>query len=175
MYLKEYSIKIMISCLKSLLLIYASTLLYGCGVTRSSSKYNFSDGYYYSKLNGNRSKKYYVASSGDSIKVYPADIAKQNADTIKSITVLFPPNKKPLNFQQYKFRALGLDLTVISIVVKYRPAVKIFLPSLIILSTEQYMQVIVQIIISLSMRIHHYMLQTEKLRITAIVLVALQG
>jgi len=126
MYLKEYSIKIMISCLKSLLLIYASTLLYGCGVTRSSSKYNFFDGYYYSKLNGNRSKKYYVASSGDSIKVYPADIAKQNADTIKSITVLFPPNKKPLNFQQYKFRALGLDLTVISIVVKYRPAVKNF-------------------------------------------------
>ncbi len=126
MYVKEYSIKIMISCLKSLLLIYASTLLYGCSVTRSSSKYNFSDGYYYSKLNGNRSKKYYVASSGDSIKVYPADIAKQNADTIKSITVLFPPNKKPLNFQQYKFRALGLDLTVISIVVKYRPAVKNF-------------------------------------------------
>ena len=77
MYLKEYSIKIMISCLKSLLLIYAVTVLYGCGVTRTSSKYNFSDGYYYSKLNGKQNKKYYVVSADDSIKVYPADIAKQ--------------------------------------------------------------------------------------------------
>ena len=67
----------MISYLKSLLAIYALTLLVGCGITRSSSKYNFSDGYYYSKLNGKQNKKYYVVSADDSIKVYPADIAKQ--------------------------------------------------------------------------------------------------
>jgi hypothetical protein len=116
----------MIRYLKSLSALCALTLIVGCGVTRSSSKYDFADGYYYSKLNGKQNKKYYITSSGDSIKVYPADIAKYNADTIKSITVLFPPNKKPLNFPQYKFRALGLDLNVISIVLKYRPAVKNF-------------------------------------------------
>ena len=116
----------MINYLKVLLLVYGAIVLYGCGLTHTSSKYDFSDGYYYSKLHGKQNKKYYVASSGDSIKVYPGDIAKRNADTVKSITVLFPPNKKPLNFTQYKFRALGFDLTVISIVLKYRPAVKNF-------------------------------------------------
>src|SRR5258708_27881975 len=119
---RKMKIKIMISYLKSILAIYASTLLVGCGITLSSSKHDFSDGYYFSKLNGKQIKKYYVTSSSDSIKVYPADIAKQNADTIKSILVLFPPHTQPLNFRQYKFRTLGLDLDAISIILKYRPA-----------------------------------------------------
>jgi hypothetical protein len=117
----------MTSYLKSLLAIYAVTVLIGCGITRSPSKDSFTDGYYNSKLNGKQTKKYYLTTSGDSIKVYPADIAEQkNADTVKSIIASFPPNKMPFNFRKYKFRTLGLDLDVISVVFKYRPAVKNF-------------------------------------------------
>ena len=93
--------------LKLLLFVYALMLLYSCGVTGTSSKYKFANGYYHSKLHSKKNKKYYVVAGSDSIKVYPYS-SKQIADTVKSITVLFPPNKKPADFMQYKFSSKGL-------------------------------------------------------------------
>ena len=111
---------------KLLICVYAATLLYGCGVTGSSSKFSFNDGYYYSKLTGKKIKKYYVVTGSDSIKVYPPDIAKKIADTVNSISVLFPSNKEPANFKTYTFLSNGFDLDVITILFKYRPPIKDF-------------------------------------------------
>ena len=106
--------------------VYASLLLYSCGVTGTLSKYNFANGYYYYELNSKKNEKYYVVTGSDSIKVYPRGNSRQIADTVKSITLLFPPNKKPADFMQYKFSSKGFDLDVISTVFKYRPAVNNF-------------------------------------------------
>ena len=105
---------------------YTCTLVSGCGVTQTASKFAFSDGYYKSRLDSTKPAKYYVVSDGDSIKVYPPDIAARLADTIRSITVLFPPNKKPPGFANQTFESHGFDLDVITILFKYRPPVKSF-------------------------------------------------
>lgn len=95
----------------------------GCQVLNNSSKYSFVNGYYFSRLNAKKAKKYYVLTGGDSVKVYPRSIARLKADTVKSLTVLFPPDKKPSAFSAYSFRAESFDLDVLTIVFKYRPAV----------------------------------------------------
>ncbi|MEO7044588.1 MAG: hypothetical protein ABI091_04725 [Ferruginibacter sp.] len=96
----------------------------GCSVTGNSSKFSFADGYYRSKLNSNNYEKYYITAGTDSIKVYPANISRQIADTVKSITVLFPEHTAPVNFSKKKFISQNFDLDVISILFKYRPPVK---------------------------------------------------
>ncbi|MEP6465015.1 MAG: hypothetical protein ABJB05_01865 [Parafilimonas sp.] len=98
-----------------------------CSVlNNTSSKYNFSDGYYYSQLNKNKPVKYYVVTGNDSIKVYPSSISRKIADTIKSLTILFPPHRKPSQFASYNFKTHSFDLDVLTILFKYRPAVKEF-------------------------------------------------
>ncbi len=99
-------------------------LFTGCAVLdNNSAKYGFSEGYYYSKLNKSKPEKYYVVTGSDSIKVYPSSIAKQIADTVKSITLLFPPHEKPSQFSDYIFTTKSFDLDVLTILFKYRPAV----------------------------------------------------
>lgn len=107
--------------------VFIISTLYSCAaLNNNSSKYNFSDGYYYSKLNKNKSSKYYVVTDGDSIKVYPESIAKQIADTVKSITLLFPPHEKPSQFSNYTFKTQTFDFDILTILFKYRPALKDF-------------------------------------------------
>ena len=62
---------------KLVLFFYVISSLYSCEVLNNSSKYNFVDGYYFSRLNTKKAKKYYVVAAEDSIKVYPAFIAKK--------------------------------------------------------------------------------------------------
>lgn len=106
------------------LIICLAAVAFGCNVTGNSSKFQFSDGYYRSRLNGEKNQKYYVTAGTDSIKVYPAYISRQIADTVKSITVLFPQHLPPVNFSKKKFTSQNFDLDVITIVFKYRPPVK---------------------------------------------------
>jgi hypothetical protein len=105
----------------------ASALLVcsGCSVL-SDSKYNFNDGYYYSKLNTAKAKKYYIATSTDSIKIYPGDIASKIADTVKSLSIAFPSNAKPAQFSSYSFKATSFDLDILTILFKYRPSTQGF-------------------------------------------------
>ncbi len=99
----------------------------GCKVLNgSSSKYTFADGFYYSHLNKNKKQKYYVVTGSDSIKVYPASVSRQIADTVKSITLLFPPHQKPSSFSNYSFKTQTFDLDVLTILFKYRPQVNNF-------------------------------------------------
>ena len=95
----------------------------GCGVTGNSSKFAFGDGYYRTRLNGKKNKKYYVTTGTDSIKVYPAHINSHIADTINSITVFFPQHIQPVNFVKKKFSSSSFDLDVITVLFKYRPPV----------------------------------------------------
>jgi hypothetical protein len=96
----------------------------GCDVTGSSSKFQFGDGYYRSRLNGEKNRKYYVTAGTDSIKVYPANISRQIADTVKSITVMFPQHIAPVNFSKKKFTSQNFDLDVITVIFKFRPPIK---------------------------------------------------
>lgn len=107
----------------AVIILCALNLFTGCKILHNSAKYNFTSGFYFSKLNTGKQKKYYLVTGGDSIKVYPSHVARQIADTIKSITVLFPPNKKPSSFSDYSFRAESFDLDVLTLLFKYRPAV----------------------------------------------------
>ena len=113
--------------LKYVLIMYVSGIT-GCTALNNSSKYNFADGYYYSRLNNKKTDKYYVVTGSDSIKVYPSSIKKQIADTVKSVTLLFPPHEKPSAFSNYSFKTQSFDLDVLSILFKYRPAVNGFPP-----------------------------------------------
>jgi hypothetical protein len=115
------------SWLKKLIFIsWVASIICGCSVTGSSSKFTFADGYYRSKLNGKKYKKYYVTAATDSIKVCPAHISMQLADTDKSITVLFPEHIQPVNFSKKTFTSQSFDLDVITILFKYRPPVKYY-------------------------------------------------
>jgi hypothetical protein len=67
-----------------ILLICLAAFAFGCNVTGNSSKFAFADAYYRSKLNDNKKEKYYLTSSTDSIKVYPPQISREMADTVKS-------------------------------------------------------------------------------------------
>ena len=107
-----------------LLLTCLAALAFGCNVTGSSSKFKFADGYYRSRLSGKKNQKYYVTAGTDSIKVYPERISRQIADTVKSITVLFPEHVPPVNFSKKQFISQNFDLDVITILFKYRPPVK---------------------------------------------------
>lgn len=95
-------------------------------LNNNSAKYNFTDGYYYSRLDQHKKFRYYLVTGGDSIKVYPASISRQIADTVKSITLLFTPHEKPTHFSQYNFATQRFDLDFLSTLFKFRPAVKSF-------------------------------------------------
>lgn len=103
--------------------ISISCVLASCEVLNNSSKYNFADGYYYSKLNTKKTKKYYVVAGSDSIKVYPSLLSTTKTDTVNTVILFFPPNKKPAAFLPFLFRTKTFDLDVLTILFKYRNAV----------------------------------------------------
>ena len=107
-----------------LILICLAAFAFGCNVTCNSSKFAFADGYYRSKLNDQKKEKYYITSGTDSIKVYPPHISRELADTVKSITLLFPEHIRPVDFSKKQFSSQDFDLDVITILFKYRPPVK---------------------------------------------------
>ncbi len=118
-----------------------ATIARGCGVTGNSSKFSFADGYYRTRLNGKKYKKYYVTTGTDSIKVYPAHISRQIADTVNSITVFFPQHIRPVNFAKKTFSSSSFDLDVITILFKCRPPVTIIRHNEILISMALCMQV----------------------------------
>jgi hypothetical protein len=102
----------------------AVLLLTGCGFLQSSPKYRFSEGYYKSRLFHKKEKNVYVLPSEDTIKIYTAkSLGKDSVDPVRSLKVAFLPDKKPLQFPTYRFYKNTLDVDVLSILFKYRPAV----------------------------------------------------
>ncbi|MDB5278044.1 MAG: hypothetical protein JWR61_2999 [Ferruginibacter sp.] len=110
------------------LLFFASALMLftSCEVLNNSSKYNFIDGYYKSKIQSKKPVKYYVVAASDSIKVYPAHPGTKKIDTVGTITIFFPPVEKATSFKAVSFRTETFDLDVFTILFKYRRAVRQF-------------------------------------------------
>jgi hypothetical protein len=99
----------------------------GCETLKDSSKYAFSEGFYSYKAGKEKSERVYVVATPDTIKVYnPADLFKERTDTIKSISIAFPANIKPLEFKNYVFTKRTFDLDLLTVLFKYRPPVSGF-------------------------------------------------
>ncbi len=101
-------------------------ILAGCGTIKESSKYQFNEGFYRSNLFHKKKQLAYVEPQDDSIKVYYTKDKQRNIDTNYSIKLAFPGKSKPLKFESYTFTRSTFDIDVLSVLFKYRPAVKDF-------------------------------------------------
>jgi len=101
--------------------------LTGCEALKESPKYEFGEGYYTYSAGKQKFNKVYVVTAGDSIKVYnPASLTGDHIDTVRSVSLVFPQNRKPLNFKEYKFRKNSYDLNIITIAAKCHPGISGF-------------------------------------------------
>lgn len=105
-------------------------LLGSCKVLQQSPKYNFTEGYYTSRLFQKKKKHIYVVPNDDTIKIYSAKKVGRKVDTTEALKIALPPNKKPAAFDTYSFRKASLDLDVLNILFKLRPSVRGFPPQL---------------------------------------------
>ena len=101
--------------------------LCGCSSLKNSAKYGFLEGYYRSRIFHKKKKKVYVVPGEETIKIYSAkSLQKDVVDTSRSLKIAFPSDQKPSAFQNYKFTKNSFDVDVLTIPIKYRPAVKDF-------------------------------------------------
>ena len=108
-----------------LLILFLPLLTCSCKTLKQSSKYGFNEGYYKSRIFHKKLKKVYVIPGDDQIKIYTEKSLHKN-DTAVAVKIAFPPDQKPGDFEEYFFRRNGLDADIISILLKYRPAVSGF-------------------------------------------------
>lgn len=105
-------------------------LLNGCTTLLQSPKYNFTEGYYYSRLFQKKTKHIYVVPGEDSIKIYSAKKLDRRVDTTEALKIALPLNSKPPSFENYSFKKASLDLDVLNILFKLRPSIRGFPPQL---------------------------------------------
>jgi hypothetical protein len=99
-------------------------LLTGCEALKESPKYEFGEGYYTYKVGSQKFKKVYVVPGIDSIKVYnQSSLASEHIDTVRSVSLVFPQNRKPKNFKEYKFKKNSYDINLVTIVAKCHPSI----------------------------------------------------
>ena len=113
----------------NLLFVWAAIILFlsSCENIRESSKYGLKEGFYKSRLAHKKMKKVYIVPGDDSIKIYTEKgLAKETVDTLHSLKIAFPATHKPGNFDSYSFRQNSFDVDVLSVLFKYRPALKGF-------------------------------------------------
>ena len=109
------------------LLITMLALLSSCETLKHYAKHGFSEGFYRSHLHLEKVKKVYVLPSDDMIKVFSATAMKKAIiDTSESLKIAFPADTKPLEFQTYFFRKNSFDLQALTVLFRYRPALKDF-------------------------------------------------
>ncbi|MGZ3939085.1 MAG: hypothetical protein ACXVLT_10560 [Flavisolibacter sp.] len=110
------------------ILFFTAVFSLGCSSIRQSPKNGFVEGYYYSRLFHKKLKKLYVVPMDDSIKIYSAKRLGEGLDTTEAIKLILPEHTRPADFETYSFKKASLDLDVINILFKLRPAVKGFPP-----------------------------------------------
>jgi hypothetical protein len=111
---------------KFLLLFLSLIAVMSCQPTRQSSKYGLVEGRYSGHGNGQNVVPVYVFPDDDSIKLYSSLLANNGrADSAQSLLMAFPAiyHNGP---KKYSFSQHTLDLDVLSILLKYRPAVQGF-------------------------------------------------
>jgi hypothetical protein len=102
-------------------------ILSSCETLKQSSKYQFADGFYKTRLNG-KVKNVYVLAGSDTIKAYgKTDLAAKKIDSTKAILIGFP-SKKPDKFQALSFSSKTFDIDVLTVLFKYRPPANGFPP-----------------------------------------------
>jgi hypothetical protein len=102
-------------------------LLSSCETLKHYAKRGFSEGFYRTNLHLQKVRKVYVLPSDDVIKVFSVETMKKNIiDTSESLKINFPADSKPLDFQTYFFRKNSFDLQALTVLFRYRPALKVF-------------------------------------------------
>ena len=99
-----------------------------CRSIRQTPKTGLVEGYYYSRLFHKKMKHIYVVPMDDTIKVYSAKKLGEGLDTTQAMKLALPEHTKPADFENYSFKKASLDLDLINILFKLRPAVKGFPP-----------------------------------------------
>ena len=100
----------------------------GCHPLKDSTKYQFSEGYYKTRLNHKRTKKVYVVPEDDSIKIYSLKRIGMGLDTTQALKIAFPLHEKPKTFENYYFKKGSFDFDVLNVLFKFRPGVQGFPP-----------------------------------------------
>ncbi|MDQ6609277.1 MAG: hypothetical protein M3Y85_05595 [Bacteroidota bacterium] len=109
---------------------FSSLLIVSCQTLKESPKFQFSEGYYYSRLYHKKVKKIYIVPGEDSIKIYSAKRIGRGLDTTQTLKLAFPAATKPLSFENYTFAKGSFDIDVLNILFKFRPAINGFPPQL---------------------------------------------
>jgi hypothetical protein len=99
-------------------------LLSGCATINESSKYQFVDGVYKTRIFDNKKTRVYVDIAEDSMAVFRLGDRRQafNIDTLQSVSIAFPAIQDDSLFKPYNFTQRSFDLDVLTIPIKYRPA-----------------------------------------------------
>ncbi len=105
--------------------LFLPLFICSCKTLKQSSKHDFSEGFYKSRIYHKKLKDVYVVPGDNEIKIYTVKSLHKN-DTNIAVKIAFPPDHKPSNFEDYLFRRSSMDLDVISILLRYRPSVSGF-------------------------------------------------
>jgi hypothetical protein len=106
-----------------LLIVFVSS----CTTLKESAKYQFTEGFYKTRLSG-KTEKVYVLPGPDTIKVFPkVALSNKIIDTSKEVSFEFPI-QKPEGFTQKSFKRNTFDMDVLTVLFKYRPATEGFPP-----------------------------------------------
>ncbi|MCC9167382.1 hypothetical protein [Pontibacter harenae] len=108
--------------------VIVSLFLASCASIQESPKYQFSEGVYTAKLNGERRGSVYVNIEEDSLIVVPVVSQKDNVllDTTKSSILSIAEEVRSSPRRPYTFSKPSFDLDVLTIPFKYRPSTKGF-------------------------------------------------
>jgi hypothetical protein len=98
-------------------------ILSGCATMNESSKYQFVDGIYKTKVLENQKTRVYVDVAEDSIAVFRLGSRKQafKIDTLQLVSIAFPAIQDDSLFSPYNFTQRSFDLDMLTIPFKYRP------------------------------------------------------
>ena len=102
-------------------------LFSSCTTLKESAKYQFTEGYYKTRVS-HKTEKVYVLPGPDTIKVFPKiALSKTPIDTSQEVRIVFPI-QKPQGFTQKSFKRNTFDMDVLTVLFKYRPATEGFPP-----------------------------------------------
>ena len=107
------------------LIFFTALIISSCKAFKESSKHGFNESFYKTRLFHKKLKRVYVVPGEDEIKIY-SEKSLHKIDTAITVKMAFPPDQKPLDFNEYLFRNSSPDIAIISTFLKYRPAVSGF-------------------------------------------------
>lgn len=96
-------------------------LLSSCGALNKSSKYQFADEFYTTKLSDYATGQVYILTVEDTLKVFETIILDKNieVDTLKKPEIFLIEQKNP--YSSLIFKKSSLDVDFLTILLKYRP------------------------------------------------------